>query len=525
MLLTECLARLPDEQIQRMARFMGLTAHLPRRELEERLAAHLLDLEWLTGQATSLEPDEWQALKVVYWGGGGQGITVELCHQVVNLLSGRRRQGAAQALLKLMDRGLIYTRKQAYREVYFIPAELMPTLQRLLAARMAEQVAVPPPAGAAGSGAPDLVEELYRFLAYVYRQEVPLTQQGIIFKRHLRALADLLGVEGISGGEDDLLPGRYPEPLGFLTGFCLDYHLVVRAEGVLRPGQELAFWLHRPESELRGALFDYWEDRYYYPDLQSFLHLARSVPQHWISVPAAARELEPVLHPSQRAPLLPRLQHHLNHFLGPLRLFDLAHDPEGNLLCRLTEAGRILLSTEDRANRPELPRAAPEAGAYQFVLQPTGELIAPRPLPLPVLWQLEVMADLEQRGPALVYRLSRDTVYRALQAGYTGEGLADFLRRHSRTGLPQNLAFDIGAWGQAYGQVYFQEACLLRCSDPVLAQQVKASRRTGRFIRGEVSPTALVFARADYDALLQGLQADGLLPRPGIERPGEPADG
>lgn len=511
MLLAECLSRTPTDQLQRMARQAGLSPGGPRRAVEAALAARLADPAHLGPVLAGLEPDEWEALKVVFWGGGGQGITVELCHQVVNLLAGRRRQGAAQSLLRLLDLGLVFTRKAGYREVYFIPAELQPTVSARLAQRMADRVTVPAPGPDAGPdpGAPDLVEELYRLLAFVFRQDVPLTQTGLIFKRHLRALADLLGAEAADGGDDDLLPGRYPEPLGFLAGFALDFHLLARQDGYLRPGPELDFWLRRPAPALRAALFEYWESRYYYPDLQAFLHLSRSVPAGWIAVPAAAAELEPVLHPSQRGPLLARLQHHLTHFLGPLGMFDLARSHSGELLCRPRgQAGAV----------PEGGAGPEGAAAYRFVLQPTGELVAPRPVPLPVLWHLEVMADLRRRGPALVYALSRETIYRALKAGFSGDDLLAFLARHSRTGLPQNLAFDIAAWGRAYGQVYLQEVCLLRCADPALAAQIKAGRRTARFVRGEVSPTALIVAREDHDALLQALLAEGLLPRPGIAR-------
>ena len=42
-----------------------------------------------------LSEEEWAALKVVFFNGGDQGITVELCHQIVNLLSGKRRKSPA----------------------------------------------------------------------------------------------------------------------------------------------------------------------------------------------------------------------------------------------------------------------------------------------------------------------------------------------------------------------------------------------------------------------------------------------
>ncbi len=211
MLLAECLARITNDQLQRMARQAGIGLQGQRREIETALMARLAEPDRLTAMVNNLGPDEWQALKVVFWGNGGQGVTVELCHQVVNLMAGRRRQGPALALVHLMDCGLVYTRKAGYREVYFIPSELQASLADLMARRMAEHVValngIPHEEDPA---IPDLVEELYRLLAYVFKQEIPLTQSGVIFKRHLRILGQLLGSEPAGGNEDDLLSGRYP---------------------------------------------------------------------------------------------------------------------------------------------------------------------------------------------------------------------------------------------------------------------------------------------------------------------------
>lgn len=496
-----------------MARAAGVDPTHPRRDLELHLRQRLTDPVHLQAAANALSPEEWQALKVVYWGGAGHGVTVELCHQVLNTLAGRKRQSAINALVRLMDQGFVHTRRADYRQVYFLPAELLPGLSTLLTARMAEQVTL------AGKGevspeprTRELAHELCRFLAYVFKTEVQLTQQGVIYRRHQRALVELLAATA-GQVEDDPVPGRYPEPLGLVAAFSLERNLATREGALLRPGPELEYWLTLPQAAVDAALLQYWRDRYGRPDLQAFLHLALGLGDAWIDVPVAAAELEPLVHPGQRVCMRPRLEHHLTHFLAPLGVFDLAFGPHG-LLCRLTATGQRLLA-------PHLSTAGADQelhnGGYQFILQPTGEIIAPRPLPFGILWKLELLATLVQRGPALVYRLDRGTVYQALRAGLATEEMLRFLDQHSQAGLPQNLAYEIATWGGAFGQVFFQEACLLRCSDPLLARQIRASRRAGPFVRGELSPTALIIARQDYELLFQALVADGLLPRPGIE--------
>ncbi|MFZ5825084.1 MAG: helicase-associated domain-containing protein [Bacillota bacterium] len=512
MQLVQCLQRVPADQFARIVTTHGLPAG-ERPVLEREVAARLLNRAPLEENLRSLSDEEWSALKVVFFNGGDQGITVELCHQIVGLLSGKRRKSSAKALEELQHRGLIYLRSQNYRQVFFIPDDLMASMDEILNRQMVSRLSL-------GNGPVrvlpqerNLLEEVHRFLAHIHTHEITLTQQGQIFKRHLRALLDLL-MPG--SDEEESVAGRYPEPLGMLVGYSLDRHLIAREEGRLRTTDHLPPWVNLPSGAKRLDLFKYWQDRYYYQDLQTFLSVVRSVGGEWVSVDRLVGELEPLINPSQRGSFLLRLRHHLTTFLAPLGLFELGDAPGEagpELACRLTGAGAAVLA--ERA-----PEETAGTGATPLLLQATFEVIAPRPVPSHVLWRMELMADLEgQTDRTLTYRLSKTSVYRALKAGIAGEELLAFLREHSATGVPQNVAFDLAAWSGAYGQVYLQEVMLLRCADPVLAQQVKASRRTARYVIGELTPTDLIVTGEHYKELLEALEADGLMPRPEVDRP------
>lgn len=515
MQLLECLSRLPADQLARIAAGNGLTPGDDRDALEQQLVALLTDGARLQALLADLSDEEWAALKVVFFNGGDQGITVELCHQIVNLLSGKRRKTSARAVEELRDRGLIYARTQNYRQVFFIPSDLLEVLTDILNRQMVYRICLPPDE-AVRPAMPerDLMEDVHRFLAYVYKHEVTLTQQGQIFKRHLRALLDLLG----AGGDEESLVGRYPEPLGLLVGYALDRHLIARTEGQLRTTEELAAWIDQPVGAKQLDLFSYWQDRYFYQDLQTFLSVLRSVGEQWVSVNLLVNEVEPLINPSQRGSFLLRLKHHLSTFLAPIGLFELGQAgtlEEPDLACKLTPAGVAVIGG-----------AAPEGGdglegQPPLLLQATFEVLAPRPVPADVLWNLELMADMIRRTDrTLAYRLSRQSVYRALKIGLSGADMIAFLRERSATGIPQNVAFDLEAWAASYGQVYLQAATLLRCASPILAQQVKASRRTARFVLGELTPTDLIVDGSQYKELLEALEADGLMPRPDVDRLG-----
>lgn len=465
----------------------------------------------LREQLASLSPEEWSALKVVALQGGQQGITVELAHQIVGLLAGRRRKSSAQALAQLLNRGLIESKSANYRQVFFIPPDLLEELGPILAARMVEDLC--PPAGVTVTPHPlgrDLLEDMHRFLAYVTAEEVTLTQHGQIFKRHLRALAQLLAAP--LHEESDYTISRYPEPLGFLIDFCLDQLLLQRGDGQLRPTPELQIWAREHETALKQAqLFDFWRNRYYYHDLQAFLTLVAPLGLQWARLDQIVLELEPLIHPSQRSGFPRRLQHHLHTFLAPLGIFELGSftppGEEDGTVCRLTPAGAALLQGQ---TPPPVFRQG------QFILQGNYELILPRPADPAVLWFLELCGEAVRADSALQYLISRRSVYRALKAGISGDALLHFLQEHAATDLPQNVAYSLREWVAAYGRVFFQAVCLLRCTDALLAQQIKASRRTGRFVVGELTPTDLVVRQEEVPELSQALVEEGLMPRPGI---------
>lgn len=525
MQLRECLALVAPTELSGMLELAGLPPRAERKAAEAALAECLLDPAGLRRVLGTLSEEEWAALKVVAHAGGPDGITVELCQQIVNLMAGRRRRTSSLALIQLQNRGLIFVTTRNYRQVFFIPGDLLAILSEALAEEMQSRVCLDPTELAPAPPERDLLEDLHRFLAYVYKNEVTLTQQGQIFKRHQRALLELLRAHELSG---DSATGRYPEPLGLLVGFALHQHLVLREEGTLRAAPDLTEWLRQGDGSKRRELFAYWRDRYYYhQDLQTFLSTARAVSGRWVSARAVAAELEPLLNPSQRNSFQTRVRFHLVTFLAPLGLFELAQrtgeaGATADVACRLTPAGEALLLGLDPPEPLGINR--------RFILQANFELIVARPINSQMLWHLEVIADLVRSGSALIYQLSRHSIYRALKTGMNGEQILRFLQEHSSTPVPQNVAFNLQEWTRAYGQVYLQEAILLRCTDPGLARMIRASRRTGRYIIDQVGPTDLIVHRDDYEALMAALLADGLLPRPGIApsppspAPPEPAE-
>ncbi|NJP46906.1 helicase C-terminal domain-containing protein [Actinacidiphila epipremni] len=146
------------------------------------------------------------------------------------------------------------------------------------------------------------------------------------------------------------------------------------------------------------------------------------------------------------------------------------------------------------------------------LLQADLTAVAPGPLIAPLAETLGVLADIESKGGATVYRFTPDSVRRALDAGRTAAELKDFLTAHSRTPVPQPLAYLIDDVARRHGTLRVgAAAAYLRCDDDALLTELLADRRASGLGLRRLAATVLA-AQADPATLLERLRAMGLAP-------------
>ncbi|MCG6495064.1 helicase C-terminal domain-containing protein [Kitasatospora sp. A2-31] len=176
----------------------------------------------------------------------------------------------------------------------------------------------------------------------------------------------------------------------------------------------------------------------------------------------------------------------------------------------LAAPGRALLTAEaDPAEvlAPLLPQPLDHV-----ILQPDLTAIAPGPLLTPLAQALALCADVESKGGATVYRFTAESVRRALDAGRTAADLQAFLERHSRTPVPQPLAYLVDDVARRHGILRVGAASsYLRCDDPALLGEVLADRRAADLRLRLLAPTVLA-AQVAPDVLLATLRAMGYAP-------------
>ncbi|MGW7089263.1 helicase-associated domain-containing protein [Streptomyces sp. NPDC054871] len=146
------------------------------------------------------------------------------------------------------------------------------------------------------------------------------------------------------------------------------------------------------------------------------------------------------------------------------------------------------------------------------LLQADLTAVAPGPLERPLAETLSVLADVESKGGATVYRFTPGSVRRALDAGKSASDLHAFLSAHSRTPVPQPLAYLIDDVARKHGHLRIGAAsAYVRCDDEALLNEILADKRSQSLRLRRLAPTVLA-AQADPGALLEGLRGMGFAP-------------
>ena len=147
-----------------------------------------------------------------------------------------------------------------------------------------------------------------------------------------------------------------------------------------------------------------------------------------------------------------------------------------------------------------------------FLLQADLTVTVPGPLERELAEQLAAVATVESAGAAMVYRISEQSIRRALDTGRTAAELHTLFTRHSKTPVPQGLTYLIDDVARRHGQLRVgMAASFVRCEDPALLAQAVASPAVERLDVRILAPTVAV-SQAPIGDVLNALRAAGFAP-------------
>ncbi|MDQ1537089.1 MAG: hypothetical protein QOE58_1482, partial [Actinomycetota bacterium] len=179
----------------------------------------------------------------------------------------------------------------------------------------------------------------------------------------------------------------------------------------------------------------------------------------------------------------------------------------------LSTAGRLLF--EDPMNPADAQEAInthlPSAVEH-VLLQADLTAVAPGRLEGSLAHFMRLVADVESRGGATVYRFSGQSVRRALDAGWSAAQILTSLQEASRTPVPQPLEYLVGDIARRHGQTRVGPvSAYIRSDDTTVLDTMLADRELAALQLRRVAPTVVV-SQANTVVVLEMLRENGFAP-------------
>lgn len=170
----------------------------------------------------------------------------------------------------------------------------------------------------------------------------------------------------------------------------------------------------------------------------------------------------------------------------------LAGDPEGDVVAAMNKV---------------LP-----APIDHFLLQADLTVVVPGPLDRALAEQLSAVASVESAGAAMVYRISEQSIRRALDTGLTASQIHTLFTRGSKTPVPQGLTYLVDDVARRHGQLRVgMAASFVRCEDPALLTQAISAPAVERLDVRALAPTVAV-SLSPINEVLAALRTAGFAP-------------
>ncbi len=178
----------------------------------------------------------------------------------------------------------------------------------------------------------------------------------------------------------------------------------------------------------------------------------------------------------------------------------------------IATASRRLLADEPEDTVVAAMNKVLPAPIDHFLLQADLTVVVPGPLDRALAEQLSAVATVESAGAAMVYRISEQSIRRALDTGRTASELHTLFSRHSKTPVPQGLSYMIDDVARRHGQLRVgMAASFVRCEDPALLTQAIAAPALEKLDVRALAPTVAV-SMSPINDVLAALRTAGFAP-------------
>jgi len=374
-----------------------------------------------------------------------------------------------------------------------------------------------------------ILNDLMIFLFYTEKNRVQLTRQNSIYKRTVEKMASLLSIkeEGYLGFVCTILV-----KLGLIR--ISNFHLVVN-----RKKTQTLFKKDRAEitKAVIAAAFDMSTDYYGWNAFKSvFTDIVTSMDKtQWNQVNGIHTELKKSILETPKSSLkywsLDERRRRLGEVLISLNLagaieLGLLEDDEVYAL-RLTDVGtafftdrkdgRHLKGSGGKKRGKEKENGKGKARAARTVpciyVQPNFEVtVLLDGAPMSVLFTLNGFGELKSINEhTATFMISKDSVIAALEEGIKAADIIKSLKRNSKTGVPQNVLYDIKEWASGFDRVFIQDMTVLKADKKALLDDI--IRLFDSRVIERISPTAVAVEPSAVKEITGKLKKMNIHPR------------
>ncbi|MGZ4107664.1 MAG: helicase-associated domain-containing protein, partial [Tumebacillaceae bacterium] len=419
---------------------------------------------------------------------------------------------------RMLQEGWLYRMNtKGGRQFYFIPDDLRRTLRDYLSHNLKQrvQVAEQEPIIYRDENFA-LVRDAVVFLQHVEKHDVRITKDGTILKRKQQEIFLLLEIkEEVLGNVSWRFGyGRrfhdYPDRFALLYDYCFNRELIVEtADGQLLIGDKCRSWLALSDKERAEDLFRFWRLLYRRPIPKLKLciaTLAQAAKENWIYAESMNELLAPYVKDYYYDKVQTVLEQRIYNMLVHLGLLAHGQLANGAIVIKVTSLGRELLLQEETAVE-EVSESVVQHPP--LILQPNFDLLVPIESFEPIAGELEEVTDLIRVDTMRVHRITKSSVRRAFENGWTGETVLDFLRQETGDMVPGNVERMIEQWAAEYGRVKLFRAVVVECGDAAMANDLKTLADVAPHVRLELTATHFLIAEQGVSPLQQALAKMG----------------
>jgi len=351
---------------------------------------------------------------------------------------------------------------------------------------------------------PNLLEDIFAFLAHAYKDSIPLTLKKRVKKTVLNQIFN-----NSPTCVDSSLHFSEEHRNRFVMEYLKKRRLLSLEGNTAKTTRRLGGWI---DLSATGRLQDIvsFALQYVLQDTASIIAFSGIMSELPVGASFNVKGLSMFLHTQTMAPQrLTYLELHVQEILCIFNQLGLFSFTDGRFI--KTEAGELFFRGET------LP--IDENTSKWFTIQPNFEVIAGPEIETRVRFFLELLSEHKNRDTVLTYTLTQKGIARAREHGMSTIEIINFFNNHSRNQIPQNVHFSIKSWADLYGSIFFEKAVLMRFRDPAMCSSVFHDPKIAHFIKEQLSDTVLVVSSENINIIAVALKKAGYLPEKFYETP------